>query len=344
MNPNLVNRSEYLRHALAFNVAEQGLRSKFMAWLPEEIIDGHSHCNTKGQVLDIPDKAFQHMLSSFPYFTLEESRFAHDIFHPNKTIRSLRFPNVFRGIDQKKANTYLLESSLPDDRIALFGLPEDIKYTRNMLSHHRVSALKMYYLYVEPTAKVIYDFFHPKILEKAQELDIPIVLHLPTVITKSQDDLASMLKDFPSIRVVIAHLGLSKFIVPGLKEAFERFAENPNVYMDTALNPSSDVVSLAIKTFGWRKIIFGSDEPLNFLRTRPYKHPVLGDRLMTDYQYHWVDLDEQKEYAHLVQGMVHAHWLSLEALYVAIESLPESEREIAKLHIFFQNAKRVYKF
>ncbi|MBP6929409.1 MAG: amidohydrolase family protein [Candidatus Moranbacteria bacterium] len=344
MNPIIVRRDDYLRHALTFNDAERTQVARFAEWLPHEIIDGHVHCNTEEQVLDVPQKACCHMLSTFPYFSLEESYSVHGLLYPGKTVRCLRFPNAFRGIDQKRANAYLLDQSHPDDRVALFGLPEDVEYTRGMLSHERVSALKMYYSYVEPTAEVIYDCFPPRVLERAQQLDIPIVLHLPKVITRSQDDLAAMLKDFPSIRIVLAHLGLSKSVIPGLREAFLRFAEYPNVSMDTALNPSSEVVALAIETFGWRRIIFGSDEPLNLLRSRPYRHPVLGERLVTNYPYHWADPQEQREYAHLARNLVHAQWLSLSALFDAIENLPADERESAKTHIFSQNAKRVYGF
>lgn len=344
MNPSSIRRDKYLQHALAFNDAERTLLAKYAAWLPQEIIDGHAHCNTEEQVIDISEKTYRHMLSTFPYFALEESYSVHAMLYPGKTVHSLRFPKTFRGIDQKRANAYLLESSRSDDRVALFGLPEDIAYTRRMLSHKRVSALKMYYSYVEPTTESIYGCFPPMILERAQELDIPVVLHLPKVITKSQDDLAVMLKDFPSLRVVLAHLGVSKSVIPGLREVFERFAENLNVYMDTALNPSSEVVTLAIRAFGWKRIIFGSDEPLNLIRSRPYRHPVLGERLVTDYPYHWTDPQEQREYGHLAQNMVHAQWLSLQALHDAIQSLPENEREPAKAHIFFHNAKRVYKF
>jgi hypothetical protein len=284
------------------------------------------------------------MLSTFPYFTIAESRDIHRKLYTGKSVHSLRFPNAFFGISQKEANEYLLTRSPSSDRVALFGLPDDIPYTVEMLSHERVSALKMYYAYVEPSAQTIYECFPPRILERAEALGIPIILHLPKVITTSQDDLAKVLEDFPRLKVVLAHLGLTKFFIPGLRDAYERFAKNENVYLDTALNPSGEVVALALQVFGWRKIMFGSDEPLNLLRSKPYHNPILGERLLTDYPYHWVDSDEQCQFVHLAGDLVHAQWLQLGALHYAIEALPIEERELAKGAIFFGNAKQVYGF
>lgn len=336
---------KYLLHAIRFKPEEERLRDAFSAWLPEEIIDCHAHCNRRKDVVNISDKARAHMLSTFSHYSLEDSAWVRNtFFHPGKHIRTLRFPKTFRGIDHRAANVYLLQDSPAEDRIALFGLPEDVAYTTSMLAHPRVSALKMYWSYVEPSAQTIYEFFKQDILAEAQRLDKPIILHLPKMIVHSIDDLEQMLRDFPSLRVVIAHLGLSKFPLPGLRDAFLRISGNKNVYLDTALNPSADVVQMAIECFGSERVMYGSDEPLHLIRSVPYQHPTKGERIVTDYPYHWVDPTEHVQFGHLAANAIHAHWLSLGAIRSAIETLPRDEQDVAKNRMFFTNARDFFKF
>lgn len=336
---------KYLLHAIRFKPEEERLRETFSAWLPDSIIDCHAHCNREKDVVNISDKARGHMLSTFPYYSLEDSAWVRKtFFHPGKNVRTLRFPKTFRGIDHRAANAYLLRESPAEDRIALFGLPEDVGYTVSTLSDPRVSALKMYYSYVEPTAQTIYEFFKPDILAEAQRLDKPIILHLPTRIVHSIGDLEQMLKDFPSLRVVIAHLGLPKFPIPGLRDAFMRIVPNKNVFLDTALNPSVEVMRIAVECFGTERVMYGSDEPLHLIRSVPYQHPQKGERIVTDYPYHWVDPSESAQYGHLAKSAVHAHWLSLGAIRGAIETLPTADQDAAKQRIFFSNARDFFGF
>jgi hypothetical protein len=339
-----VDKEKYLSHSLDFKPEEIRLRDEFAEWLPDKIIDCHAHGNLPEHVDSISEKTYRHMLSTFPSFTIEESEHVKKTFYPGKQISTLRFASVFRGINHKKANSYLLKHSGPSDRVALFGLPEDLEYTLEMLGNKRVSALKMYYSYTEPVATKIYQCFNPKILKVAENLNIPIILHLPRIITESSDDLLQVTRDFPRLRIVIAHLGSTKFLIPGLKKVYEDLAQQTDIMLDTSLNPSAEVVELALRTFGSERIMFGSDEPFNLIRSRPYKHPEKGQRIITEYPYHWVDSDEHRQYAHLAKGVVHCHWLSLEALRTAISSFPESEQASIKEKIFYANAKEFFSF
>ena len=292
----------------------------------------------------VGERTRQHMLSTFTYYSLEDSQRIQKMLYVGKTVRTLRFAKTFQGIDHRAANEYLLTESPEQDRVAIFGLPEDIQYTCAMLLHPRCSALKMYWSYVDPPAQTIYEFFRPEILEQAQALDIPIILHLPKMIVRSLDDLVQMLADFPKLRVVLAHLGLSKILVPGLAEAYAAVCGSENVLLDTALNPSADVMYLALSYFGAERIMFGSDEPLNLIRSVPFEHPERGERLVTEYPYHWVDPGEHEAYKHLTTGITHAHWLSVVAIKEAVERYPLQEQKALKQQIFHDNAKTFFGF
>lgn len=339
-----LDKDAYLEYALRFSSREERLRDTFMNWLPETIIDSHAHCNRSEDIQTLSPLIRNHMMSTFASFDLEESMRIQQLFYPGKYVRTLRFCSAFKGIDHRAVNQYLLDESLPEDRIALYGLPDDIDYTVAMLQHDRVAGLKMYYLYFEPPAKRIYEYFRREILEEAQARHIPIILHPPQKLLQCQDQLQTLLEDFPRLRVVIAHLGLYKIAADGLAECYAHFAQFDNVSMDTALITSSDVIYLALRTFGTDRILFGSDEPLYLIRSRAYMHPTLGERLTTAYPYHWVNQEEQKQFGHLAKGAVHAQWEALSALKKAIDRCPQKEREEIKKRVFCDNARSIYGF
>jgi predicted TIM-barrel fold metal-dependent hydrolase len=338
------NKEAYLAYSLYLKMKESFLIDSFAIWLPDQIIDCHTHCNLPEHVDYMEEKTYKHMISTFPSFTMKESSSIKRLLFPNKTVRSLRFTQTFRGINHRKANQYLLENCDSKDRVALFGLPEDEEYTISMLSNSKVSALKMYYSYVEPTAIKIYEVFKPEILKEAQTLGIPIILHLPKIITRSKEDIKQVVRDFPNLKISIAHLGSSKILVPGIEDAFKELSKYANISLDTALNPSSKIVTLALQTFGENRVMFGSDEPLNLIRSKVFVHPQKGQRLITEYLYHWVDREDHNKYSHLAKGVIHSHWLSMNAIRSAVNTFSTSSRERIIEKIFHKNAEIFFKF
>lgn len=339
-----VDHAPYFAYAKDLSEAERDFVREFTEWLPPAIIDCHAHCNQTDHCHWVDDRAYRHMLSTFPSFDLEESKAWHALLHPGKNIRTLRFSNVFRGIDHRAANFYLLTQSAKQDRVALYGLSDDPDYTIRMLAYPRVSALKMYYLYPEPTATEIYQYFPRAILAVAQEKNLPIVLHPPQRITLCLDQILELIHDFPRLRICLAHLSLTKEIVPGLEEAFKAIAKYPQVYFDTALVPSAELVAMAVNLVGADRIMYGSDEPLHLIRSVPYTHPQRGERIVTGFPYHWADPEEHAAFKFLAQGATHAHWQALRAIKAAISSLAQEKQAAAKQKIFHDNAKLFYGF
>jgi predicted TIM-barrel fold metal-dependent hydrolase len=315
-----------------------------MSYLPDRLIDCHAHSNLPDHVAGLDDSVYYHMMSTFPYFTLEQSYHVQKVFYPNKAIRTLRFANAYKGINHKAANQYLIDNCIATDRIALCGIPNDVMYTTLMMRHPRIAALKIHPAVFPPRASKIYEYFRPEILEEAQSLRIPIILHLPKIITECADDLRKLLADFPNLTVVIAHLGLPHSPVPGLAETYAEFSLYGNLYMDTAMIPSKDVIKLALDTFGIYRIMFGSDEPLNMIRSTVYHNPLFGERIVTEYLYHWVNHEEHETFGHLAKGAIHTQWQALLAILEAISELPASLRDKALGSVFHDIAERVYTF
>lgn len=332
------------RYSLSLTTRETELRDRLMNWLPPDIIDAHSHSNLPEHVGVLPERVQNHMMSTFPSLTLEESIALKAIFFPGKKVRTLRFASAFQGIDHVAANEYLLRNSPVEDRVALYVLPDNIEYTIKMMEEERVSALKAYYLYFDPPATTIYQYFPREVLEEAQARGIPVILHLPRLITLCGDELAQVLKDFPQLRIVLAHLGLPHLMVPGLEAAYERFSSYENLFMDTSMIPSSEVVELALRKFGTERIMYGSDEPLNLIRAATYPNPAKGQRLVSEYPYHWVDREEQATYARFAIDVMHTHWQAIHAIRVAWDKFSINDQGRIRLNVFSRTAKYLYGF
>jgi len=340
-----INSEKYLKDSLTFKAAEKELMETFSEWLPDKIIDCHTHCGLPEHVQEIDDAIYNQMISTFEGFNLEESDKVGAIFFPEKNLRRLRFPFPFRGIDIKAANEYLLDRVKSPNKVALCGIPTDIDYTNTMLRTGKFSALKMYHQQFNPPSKQIYEYFPEKILETAEKAGVPIILHLPRTITLCKDELLDVIHSFPNLRISLAHLGLPHLVIPNLEETYEKVSESQNVYMDTAMVPFKEVLTMALRTFGSKRIMFGSDEPINLVRSVVYQNPKLGQRIVTEYMYHWVNKEEHEEYKHLAIDATHMHWPALFAIKEAIEGLyPIEEQTEAKNDIFNNNAAKFFKF
>ena len=75
-----IDREAYLAYARALTGKEQDLVREFQEWLPDTIIDCHAHCNLPEHVRSIDERAYNHMLSTFPSFSLAESKEWHARF------------------------------------------------------------------------------------------------------------------------------------------------------------------------------------------------------------------------------------------------------------------------
>ncbi|MDD2324487.1 MAG: amidohydrolase family protein [Alphaproteobacteria bacterium] len=339
-----IQRNKYLAYASNLKREEIKQIATYVLWLPDQIIDCHAHCNLDIHVKSLSPTVYNHMMSTFPSFNLDESESWTKVLLPGKDVQHLRFPHAFPGIDHRAANTYLLENSPDKDLVAIYGIPNDIPYTIETLNHPRASALKMYYLYLDPPAKDVYQFFPTQVLKEAERLKKPIILHLPSPLPQCVDQVERLAQDFPELKICLAHLGVCETVTSELESAFRKIRPYPNINMDTALVPSSKVVSLAYDVLGLKRIMYGSDAPLNLIRSVWYQNPELGTRLATEFPYHWANPSEYVKYKHLALNSIHAQWTALGAIHSFFDGKWGPERIQAKLAIFHSNAKIFFGF
>jgi hypothetical protein len=339
-----IRSNEYLQFALRFTEEENALKNIFEAWLPKEIIDCHTHTGLLQCIGELENDVYYRPFCSFLDFNLINSDQIKKLFYPNKKVLRLRFANPFKGLNIRRLNSYLIENCPPEDRIALCGLPDDIEYTISMLSNSRISALKMYYYSLSPPATKIYQFFPKEILEETQARELPIILHLPGTLPQCLNQLRILLDDFPKLKIVLAHLGIYACPIGELREAYKIIGAFDRIFLDTAMVFSSRAIKAALDCLGEERILYGSDEPLNLLRVRLYKHPELGFRMISNYPYHWLSEEDRIRFGYLAKNATHSHWQILLAIKRSISKIADSKQATIKNRIFFKNSKNLFSF
>ena len=72
---------------------------------------------------------------------------------------------------------------------------------------------------------------------------------------------------YPRLRLVIAHLGRC-YTLAHAREALPQLADDPGLYFDSSAVMNADVHRFALQTLGPERILYGSDNPIFYMRGR----------------------------------------------------------------------------
>jgi len=117
----------------------------------------------------------------------------------------------------------------------------------------------------------IFDFLPHPILEVANDRRAWVTLHVPKAgrLGHPQNilEIRELRRRYPNIVLVIAHLGRC-YTEPQALEALPQLAGDPGLFFDTSavLNPACH--RIALDHFGPRRVIYGSDNPILYMRGR----------------------------------------------------------------------------
>lgn len=342
---------KYFDHALKLNELELDIQKRLLRELPSTIIDSHVHVSTSEHYSpeDMSDRVLGHMMSTFPVNDLETSALIDEHLMPGIEVRKIRFANAYAGIGHFAVTNYLIDNSPVKDAVVCFGLSEteeQVEDTIEFLRNPRISGLKMYYLATNVEKSKIYDYFPKPILEVAQEEAKPIILHLPHSLYNSKNEVLDIAERYPNLDIILAHMGVVHIPRKELGMILDLFAKHDNIYADTSQVHDSRVISAGIKHLGVDKLLYGSDEPLNLIRSVIYDNPTLGPRILTDYPYHWVDPEEYAENIQTIKiPFVHSEWQQLQAIFDGMKLSGinnTAQATVAKDKIFHDNAAHVF--
>jgi hypothetical protein len=243
-------------------------------------------------------------------------------------------------MDHRDANSYLYRNAGSADLVALCGLPDDLAYTEGQLRAHHYCALKMYPFYFEPPAESVSEYFPAPLVTVANELRIPLIVHLASPLEESAGQVLDLAAGCPDATIILAHLGRQARPTVAAQKAFRQVAECEQVVLDTSMCINADIYRMAFANFGPERILYGSDEPFNLLRYVQFQHPDRGTRLVSPRKYHWLEAGIYEEYAHLARRAVCVHWAALRALREVIDDIFPGRSAVVAAQVMADNAKR----
>jgi len=123
------------------------------------------------------------------------------------------------------------------------------------------------------------DFFRPTnmelmapVMEKADEYDVPILFHSGHPSRDLPSLQGYLAKQFPSVKVVIAHMGLHDF----LWESIIACKEVDNIYVDMSQAWPYDI-KIFLKEIGSERMMYGTDAPFQSPRVEQLKVRVAAN-------------------------------------------------------------------
>ncbi|MBQ6876150.1 MAG: amidohydrolase family protein [Lachnospiraceae bacterium] len=123
--------------------------------------------------------------------------------------------------------------------------------------------------YIPPNEIRIFDFLTKEQLEVADRNGWIIMLHIPRPgRLKDKVNLAELMaieEKYPNVKLIVAHIGRA-YSKEDIGDAFEILKNTKNMLFDFTANLSSDAISACIQAVGCKRLMFGSDLPVAFMR------------------------------------------------------------------------------
>ena len=116
----------------------------------------------------------------------------------------------------------------------------------------------------------VFDMLTPEQLEYLNEKALAVTLHIPRsgrfADPLNQKQMIALCEKYPNVKFIFAHIGRAYFMRNILESNIEEFAKYPNVYFDTAMINSVEIVKYTYDHFPLERVLFGTDTPIALLR------------------------------------------------------------------------------
>jgi uncharacterized protein len=254
------------------------------AWLPKRIFDAHTHVfDPRFRLATMSEeKRRQYWVNEVvaPIGAQQADR-CHKLVFPGRDFSCLCFGSVSLDFDIDAENASLKTECTRYGwhRLAVVRPQWSAERIAGELNHPRTLGVKVYYSLIDndPVTRdkyleaSIFDFLPHHQLELLNDRHAWITLHVPKADRLGHPDNIAEIKEirrkYPNVVLVIAHLGRC-YTTPHAQEAFPHFADDEGLYFDSSAVLNADVHRLALETFGPKRILYGTDNPVFYMRGR----------------------------------------------------------------------------
>ena len=256
----------------------------FADWLPQRIFDAHTHITEPElqRVFPSEEKRRQYWVNEVaaPVGAANAER-CHRLVFPGRDFSCLCFGSVNLDFDIEGENESLQAACIEHGwyRLAVVRPHWSAEKVARQLDQPRVVGVKVYYALIsdDPTTRdkhleaSIFEFLPHHQLELLNERHSWVTLHVPKAGRLGHPaniaEIREIRRRYPNIVLVIAHLGRC-YTLPHAQEAFPKLPDDPGLFFDTSAVLNPDVHRLALDTFGPSRIVYGSDNPVFYMRGR----------------------------------------------------------------------------
>lgn len=245
-------------------------------WLPTRILDCHVHVSLAENCGPMSAERHREIwaIEAGMFQSWERLRATYAAMFSRQEVSVLAFGGVYREQNTECENEYVL-GGLSDPLNRAKGLfvtrPEwDADLIAEAMSRGFMGIKP--YLDLAPQGAAtssVYEFAPHEHLAMLDRCKGVLTLHLPKQERLADLDNIRELKEirqkYPSIKMIVAHIGRA-YCLPTAKAGLPQFANELEIYFDTAANLNADVFQFALDTVGPDRILFGSDLPVMAMR------------------------------------------------------------------------------
>jgi len=274
-----------LHHVFTYNDVDRAFWSEHLEdWVPARIIDAHVHVNDprfqietmteemrrSSWVSEVSDKCDAETAERCARITFPNREFTYVAFGHVDLGWEIEGSNEWLRIEGIKRGWYTLVMTRPS------WVAEQVDW---WLKKPGVIGVKPYYTLISYAKdwhtthleSSIFDFLPHHQLELLNDREAWVTLHVPRAERlghpDNQREVREIRRRYPKIKLVIAHYGRC-YTLPHAEEGIVPLADDPGLYFDCSACLNPDVHYLALKHIGPERILYGTDNPVFYMRGR----------------------------------------------------------------------------
>ena len=243
-------------------------------FLPQKFIDFHVHINKEEiERLDNCKKSSSWVRHVYSEMQAEDLLELYRKLFPENEVTPLAFGSCSQNIPA--INTYVQDCAAKYHFPILLRTSFDMSASdiEQQVIDGGFIGLKPYLTccppYIPAKEIRIFDFLPHAHLEIANKHGWIIMLHIPRDLRfKDPVNLAQLLEieeKYPNVKLIVAHIGRA-YAKEDIGDAFEVLGKTKNMLFDFTANMCDDAIEACIRTFGAKRLLFGSDLPVAIMR------------------------------------------------------------------------------
>ncbi len=248
--------------------------TELKSFLPKEFIDCHVHIWKE----EFPRLGKSNGGSSWTGkvakdLTAEDLMEGYKVLFPENKVTPLVFGSCSRHVPT--CNAYVKDCADQHGFPTLFRTSYEMtpEYLEEEVKKGGFLGLKPYLTFCPPyipAAEIrIFDFLPKEHLEVADKNGWIVMLHIPRsqrlrdVVNVAQ--IMEIEEKYPNLKLVVAHIGRA-YAKEDIGDAFDVLKNSKNLVFDFTANVCDDAIKACIEAVGTKRLLFGSDLPIAFMR------------------------------------------------------------------------------